>query len=665
MNRSTPERSITHAWDLEAYSPESVGQVPDVASPVRQVKQTVSGAQVKRFKFTDTDLERYFQNRDPYPAAGPANPDPGNHERNSAAETDILTLLCHSSELAVEIGKHLSPGDIVSLYSISRAFHDAVNKYMLASIRVWIDHKAPEAGKVFDFRLYKRHLIADPAGRTWGYQYETATAPHDAAGQSSSSTGGGSSSAAAASRHTINAGKADEIRAIPGLRYLQLVVGRDRCCREIRAVLARNGHRTPATMHGTLLKLWLCLDVPTSARRAALLRNVDVWADVDLYNAQLLFVKLGMHFNDPVYGPNTYELLHLMMGQKGLYPLWQLLLRKRFTRLSEILALKVRYDFAVAPSPGGGGGGAHHWSVEYFGSSIHGVPYDECGRTHREGWGRGARHLQRPDELVPVEAVARGLELDEHLVGMMMWGYVDWATGENLVPSEDEMHLSDEEATLGRADTSYHWRPRHARKKRFDELSPAARRQILDEDEDERLRAMAWCGETDDYSSASETEDENNDDGGNGGGGGGVVVYSLDDEINRGYIVPPLPTGADAVVVPDVDDPDGWVDFVNDVLINAGLAPDVGSDAAERAEAWQSYQDVEMDSSWDWGLWLQQQQQMARGESGEGGESDEGDEHADDAEDELSDSEAETIVAESVAGETGPPTDYVFSGNDV
>ena len=79
------------------------------------------------------------------------------------------------------------------------------------------------------------------------------------------------------------------------------------------------------------------------------MRNKDIWTDCDLYNAQLLFVKLGMHFNDHVYVPGSLELLHLMMGQRGLYPLWQLLMRKRFTTLPEILQLKVQYDLQMPP----------------------------------------------------------------------------------------------------------------------------------------------------------------------------------------------------------------------------------------------------------------------------------------------------------------------------
>ncbi|OAR01468.1 hypothetical protein LLEC1_03884, partial [Akanthomyces lecanii] len=310
MSPSTPELSI---WDLDALSPENDGQSPSVPSPIPHVREIVDGTHVKRFKFTDTDLRRYFDSRDPYPTRNPATAVTSEKHEPDHRQKDILALLCRSSELAVEIGKYLSPGDIASLYRTSRAFHEAINQYMSASVRAWIAHKAPEAGRIFDFRLYKRHLVADPAGRTWGYQYDVTSDKRRAMSHQGSDDDPG---------HTVNAEKAEQVRAVPGLRYLQLVVGRDRYCREIRAILARNGHRTPSSMHPTLLKLWLCLDIPTSAQRAALLRNKDVWADADLYNAQLLFVKLGMHFNDPVYGPNTYELLHLMLGQRGLYPLW-------------------------------------------------------------------------------------------------------------------------------------------------------------------------------------------------------------------------------------------------------------------------------------------------------------------------------------------------------
>ena len=575
MNSSSGhQRSILDEWEAEAYPPESLGNSDYERTRIQQGHITIDGAQLQRFNFSPDDISRYFSNKDPYKKVLPCHIRPVVGEP-SFTGTDIITRLCQRTELAIELGKHLRAIDIVSLYSISRAFNAAVNGYMLASIRIWIAHKAPVAGSIFEFKLYKRHLVSDPAGRTWAYQYQPSTA--------------------------ISSDKASQIRTIPGLKYLQLVTGRDRYCREICAILARNGHRTPASMHTTLLKLWLLLDIPTTSQRSALLRNESIWTDYDLYNAQMLFVKLGMHFNDPVYGPNTYELLHLVLGQKGLFPLWQLLMRKRFTHLPEILALKVRYDMHMPPG---------HWGHEFFDTSIHGVPYDQVGRGHLECWGQGTGHLMRPDELVPIEAVARGLELDKHIMHMMAWGYVDMTTGENLVPSEEEMYISDEEGVLAHMDTSHHWQKKHVLKKRFHQLSAAEQQEIIEQDEDDRLRAMAWCGEViDDYSSAASDDSDDSD------------TYSLNDEIRRGYIVRPRPKDPDeqSVKVPDVDDRKGWADFVNKALM--GLPPTLEEDEALRAQAWQSYQTVETEGEWDWQAWMEQEErQRPEGEEQEGEE---------------------------------------------
>lgn len=143
MNPSTPEPCITSDWELEAYSPASVGQSPEVTSPIRHREDVVDGARVKRFKFTPSDLARYFDSHDPY-TKPPPPPCPNNGDTAPPAHSDsttdgnVLDVLRHNSEIAVEIGKHLSPADIVALYSVSRAFHDAVDNYMLASVRAWV-----------------------------------------------------------------------------------------------------------------------------------------------------------------------------------------------------------------------------------------------------------------------------------------------------------------------------------------------------------------------------------------------------------------------------------------------------------------------------------------------------------------------------------------------
>ncbi|KAJ2969957.1 hypothetical protein NQ176_g8410 [Zarea fungicola] len=152
---STPERTIARDWEEEAYSPESLGQAPETTSPIRRVEAFLHGARIKRFQFTKLDLQRYFQNQDPYSkaeqAAAGSNHDDAEDEvcddqrGRSKDAADALTRLCNNTELAVKIGKYLSPDDIVSLFSISRGFNEAISNYMSASVNAWIAHKAPES----------------------------------------------------------------------------------------------------------------------------------------------------------------------------------------------------------------------------------------------------------------------------------------------------------------------------------------------------------------------------------------------------------------------------------------------------------------------------------------------------------------------------------------
>lgn len=519
-----------------------------------------AGRDSKRHKVTDGGLEEYFGPGERLQATGADASFSLKHHGQ-----DLITALCQRVELAVEIAKHLGPEDLLKLYSVSRAFHDSLDGHLLSSIRQVLAYKAAEAGNIFQFRLYRRLLVPDPAGRTWGELLGT---------RASSS-------------------RADDrqVRSVPGLRYLQLVLVRDRCCRDILAVLARHGHRTPPGMYKTLLRMWLLMEISTSHQRRALLRNQELWTDVDLYNAQLFIVKLGMHFNDPVYGPLTFDIPSLVLGQKGLYFLWQVLMRNKFTTPEEILDAKVRYDFEIPPDHGG---------HEFSDLNVYGVPFCDVGIGHMEGWGRGRGHLMRPDELVPYEAVVRGLELDEHLMHMMTWGYFDWHTGENLVPTEDEMYMSDDERVLAHMDTSHLWQKKHALKKRWNALTPEQQSEIRAKDEDDALRALAWAS---DQPSAAGAEAEDQD-----------KPPTLDDEINRGFIiparvparVPPRPGQPEASSLPAPTT--SWAEFGTQVLMS--LPVEIQGDQLLRAEAMHNYRALSEDpaAEWDWQAWLEQEE---------------------------------------------------------
>lgn len=507
----------------------------------------VDGMIKKKFKFDDLDVEDHFSNVDPYDKPKKAK------AGIAYAGRDLISAMCQHVELAVELGKHLNGKDVLNLCLANRRFYEAINSYLLSSVRAWIEYKAPEAGRVFHYQIYAKHLVDDPQKRTW---------------------------MALNQGKTTSPKKDSKVRKVPGLKYLQLVLGRDKYCREILAIMARCGHRMPSTMHHSLLRLWLLMDVATTQQRQAMLQMTHIFKDTDLYNMQMFFIKLGMAFNDPVYGPCTFDLVQLMMGQKGLFKLWQLLTRKKFNKLTDILDLKLRYDFNFVSE-------GTYW-MEHGLSQIQGIPLHEVGQQHKEGWGAGRMHLLRPDEAIPVEAVRRGLQLDDHLSHMVIWGYFDWKTGENIVPSLEEMYIEDEDEVLANVDTLEHWKPKHVLKKRWEDLTPQQQDEILSDEEDERLRAQAWCGTLDEDDDAGSLDDSDSDS---------DESLDLDEEINRGYIVPPQPKDHESTV-PGVRDMQGWINFVNQSLLG-GMVPDLGGDERLRAEAWNSHPEPETEPQID------------------------------------------------------------------
>ena len=525
---------------------------PDSNVEIDIEERNEDGRKVQRYKFNQYALDKYFGGRDPYQEDDELSRGMDNVCLDQDKDNDILTKLCVNVELAVQLGKQLEPESLLNLYIACKAFRDVINSYMLSSVRIWIAERCPEAGHIFPFKMYKKQLIPDPAGRTWRDMYKDSPA-------------------------AMSAERMDKIRTIPGLKYYQLVLGRDRCCREIIAIMARNGHLLPKTMYETLLRLWLLMDVGVTKHRLAMLRNKELWRDRDLYNVQLLTIKLGLHCNDPVWGPCSYELVHLCLAQKGLYTLWQVLMRKKFTTISEFMEAKVRHDFDIPDEA------AHLDALEI--EARYGVPVQDIAKGHLEGWGKGTLHLVRPDELVAFEAVDRGLELDKHLRYMIFWGYFDWITGENLVPTEEDMYIADAETKLAHMDTVHHWRKRHALKKRWNELTKEQQDEIREEDEDERLRAMAWCGEPEENEEASDPGIDPWTD---------EPAYNIHDELDRGFIVPQQAADHQSSV-PALADQSGWEHFVNRALM--GLPEEISEDDKLRFQAMDSSLDPE---NFDW-----------------------------------------------------------------
>ncbi|KAH6850763.1 hypothetical protein B0I37DRAFT_324133 [Chaetomium sp. MPI-CAGE-AT-0009] len=387
---------------------------------------------------------------------------------------DLLASLCSCTELIVEVCKHMRPLDIVHLYSVSKNFHYTINEHMRSSIFAWASHMAPTAARIYSSPVYCRWFIQDPCRRR--------VTPND---QELSKTQPGQ--AKVEGQPPLN-GEEGEVRLIPGLLWLQMAVNREIRVRDIIACLARRGHRLPEGSHQTLKKIWLIMDAATTQARMMLLNNSDFFSNEDLYIAQLFMVKLILAFNDPVFGPQSTMLMRLMLGQRGLSPLWALLRGIQYRTAAEIRQLKLRYDV-----------GPDQLQDENL-PAVYGVDIDRLGVIHFEGWGTGPDHLMRPDELIPLESARRQLDLDSCVEEMMIYGHVDFATGNSLVPSLEEMYMSDDDLPLA----CKGWKP----------LKHELIHSGCGNDTDEMLLAQADV----EY---SDVGDGDADDTGEGGGGGG------------------------------------------------------------------------------------------------------------------------------------------------
>lgn len=456
--------------------------------------------------------------------------------RHMHSRFDLLGALFAVTELAVEVGKHLRPGDVLNLFSISRVFHETISLHLTSSTAAWARYNAPVAYCAFPFNMYARFCTLDPAGRSFHFGTDPTGSSQivDVAARQSDTIAAGPAAAVATTGPSVTPGaRAGSTmlydaaqapakpcssttggssqpgtptprgsRLVPALRWYQLVVFRERAIRDILACLARAGHRTPSRMPVTLAKLWVVLDVPTNGGREALMRNKRFMTHYDLYNASMFFTKLDLRFSDPCYtGPMARSpLRRLVMGQRdGLATLWRLLTRRDFTfDLSGLVRLKLRYDYVPTPAQ------------EELGLPVFGVPLEELGTGHLEGWGKGKVHLLRPDELVPIEAMRRRLPLGSCTIWFALWGNIDWHTGRNLVPSAQELRLfyPEDEKELGPL-TDDEFEPVHARLKQWAILPKEERREYRRVIEDAKLQglAMAYVSQAQDEEIESDDED--------------------------------------------------------------------------------------------------------------------------------------------------------------
>ena len=324
------------------------------------------------------------------------------HETNINRFGVFIALLDHP-ELTLEIAKNLDLEDLISLYAISKGFHMLVNTRFTAMIKAQWYGKAFESGSTFIHRCYKSLCMRDPDRR-------------------------------------MNETRSKELRFIPSFRWLRMILFREEVVDDIIRSMAREGHRVPKRMTMIVKKIWFTMDLGDNSRRIGLIHNVKFWSNTDLFFATMFFLKLDMRLTNPATGNGELGLRKMLLGQRSLSTLLKVLKREEMRTQLDMLRMIVRFNYEPE----------NHKEM-----SILGVPPEEIGKLQYEGWGMRDTKFIGVDELVMREAVKRKLNLQNHYVDMMIYGYIKKQRWEDVrtpmpktvpvVDSEDEESEGEEE----------------------------------------------------------------------------------------------------------------------------------------------------------------------------------------------------------------------------
>lgn len=371
---------------------------------------------------------------------------------------NLIDAFCANNELLLLLTSYLNIPSLISLYAISKTHHHQFNchytAHILAIMRTW----APHSEVIFPWRSYKRLSTKDPNMR-----------------QMSRMKG---KEAEATDKH-------EDLRDVPTIRWLQMVVYRHGVCTDMLVRLASYGHRCPAGTLDALKRLWFLLDLPTNNQRNAIIHSKAYISDTAIMFLTHFFLKLDMHFTEPMgrMNPNNHpdthrfpprharkgfvgtQLRQTLLGERSLTPLWRVLRgwtpdpREPAVHMDRLDIVKLWVRHYYKPNP--------DTDPKIKALRVMGIPWHELGTAQMErldrpqetveeqvleemisleddeGVGeilkrsvnpfrtvvplvrRVTRKLVRVDQLVMRESVRREMNLWEHWVRMMVWGWCD------------------------------------------------------------------------------------------------------------------------------------------------------------------------------------------------------------------------------------------------
>nr|POE72822.1 hypothetical protein CFP56_30761 [Quercus suber] len=187
----------------------------------------------------------------------------------------LLLAFCTRNDLVLELVSYLPFQSLLMLYSTSRFFHALFNRhhtaFIIANMRTW----APDADRIYPWRCYKALCLKDPVSRQKKrYQGLPATELHLKE-------------------------EFEDLRDVPSLRWLQMVIWRQGVCKDMLIQLATKGLRCPPGTLDAMKRMWFIMDLPLNVHRIACIRSTSYLTNQHLYNAQAFFLKVDMAFTAP------------------------------------------------------------------------------------------------------------------------------------------------------------------------------------------------------------------------------------------------------------------------------------------------------------------------------------------------------------------------------
>lgn len=275
---------------------------------------------------------------------------------------------------------------IVSLYAIDKEFHYRLNQYSVGLIHEYAIYHAPLAAPIFAWILYPELCISDPMLR-----------PMD--------------------------GREWLARDVPGFRWVGMVLARQRVVSGILSALAAEGHRVPRMTFRVLCKFWCVMESKRGTLREAFLSDKSIWADEEVLVFQLLLMKLDMRFSDPVLGNGIGELSHMLLTQRGLGMLHKVLTGQVRIDYDEVTDMVVRTYLSEDLDTD-----THTWLNDEI---DNGIPEEEWGLLSREGWHMDGKKMDSAVDVVMMEGIKRGLDVQRYYLDFVLYGFVG-GDGENV-----------------------------------------------------------------------------------------------------------------------------------------------------------------------------------------------------------------------------------------